>query len=168
MNEELAHSSFGSHVAGSDVTPGLTFNTRQGRQNCVDLPELAQPHTSANGDMCRHCQMMLQHCHHVAETSVASFTADVALAGCLCHVRACCRGGNGGTGQGVVDGMLWMVCAGGRVVFVVKVVCCCQSCLLLSELFVVIYMSCVLYIIYTAKRPVATGLDRSFSVFYFS
>jgi hypothetical protein len=66
-------------------------------------------------------------------------------------------GGNSGTGQGVVDGVSWVVCGGGRVVFVVKVVCCCQSCLLLSELFVVIYMSCVLYIIYTVKRPVATG-----------
>jgi hypothetical protein len=34
-------------------------------------------------------------------------------------------GGNGGTGQGVMDGVSWMVCGGGRVVFVVEVVCCC-------------------------------------------
>jgi hypothetical protein len=27
-------------------------------------------------------------------------------------------GGNGGTGQCVMDGILWMVCGGGRVVFV--------------------------------------------------
>jgi hypothetical protein len=45
-------------------------------------------------------------------------------------VAANSNGGNGGTGQGVVDSVLWVVCGGGRVVFVVEVVCCCQSCLL--------------------------------------
>jgi hypothetical protein len=102
MNEELAHSSFGCHVAGSDVAPGLTFNTRQGRQNCVDLPELAQPHTNVDGDdvVCRHHQMTLHCCCHVAETSAALFTADVALAGCLCCVRVCCHGGGSLTSAG--------------------------------------------------------------------
>jgi hypothetical protein len=58
----------------------------------VDLPELAQPHTNVDV-VCRHCQTTL-HCHrHVAESSAASFTTDVALAGRLCRVRACCRGG---------------------------------------------------------------------------
>jgi hypothetical protein len=80
---------------GSDVAPGLTFNMRQGRQNCVDLPELAQPHTNFDGDdvVCRHRQTTLHHHCPVAETSAASFTADVELAGHLCCVRACCRSG---------------------------------------------------------------------------
>jgi hypothetical protein len=61
--KELAHSSFGCHIAGSDVT---TLHRRR----------------------------------HVAETSATSFTADMALAGCLRRVRACCRGGGSLTSVG--------------------------------------------------------------------
>ena len=37
MNEELACSLFGCHVAASDVAPGFTFNTRQGETELCGL-----------------------------------------------------------------------------------------------------------------------------------